>query len=53
MKIQKFLPFHTVRNHHFLSKNSILISRENCQKKFVVLDFLAVDNFDFTGKIVG
>ena len=45
---------------HFLSKNSTLISRENCQFFFgwktrenvVVLDFLAVDNFDFTRKIV-
>ena len=49
---------HTVRNLHFLSKNSILISRENCRffggwktrEIVVVLDFFAVDNFDFTGK---
>ena len=44
---------HTVRNLHFLSKNSTSgffgwKTRENV----VVLDFLAVDNFDFTGKIV-
>ena len=45
----------TVRNLHFLSKNSTLISRENCRffgvktrENVVVLDFLAVDNFDFT-----
>ena len=51
---------HTVRNLHFLSENSTLISRENCRFFFgrktrenvVVLDFLAVDNFDFTRKIV-
>ena len=51
---------HTVRNLHFSSKNSTLISRENCQfilggktrENVVVLDFLAVDNFDFTRKIV-
>ena len=51
---------HTVRNLHFLSKNSTLISREkfsNCfGRKLVkmlraVLDFLVVDNFDFTRKI--
>ena len=44
----------------FLSKNSTLISRENCRffgwwktrENVVVLDFLAVDNFDFTRKIV-
>ena len=50
---------HTVRNLHFLSKNSTLISQENCRFFFgwktcenvVVLDFLAVDNFDFTRKI--
>ena len=50
---------HTVRNLHFLSKYSTLISRENCRFFFgwktrenvVVLDFLAVDNFDFTRKI--
>ena len=52
---------HTVRNLHFLSKNSTLISRENCRifgvgwktrENVVVLDFLAVDNFDFTRKTV-
>ena len=50
---------HTVRNLHFLSKNSTLISRENCRLFFckarenvVVLNILAVDNFDFTRKIV-
>ena len=50
---------HNVRNLHFLSKNSTLISRENCRilgvktrENVVVLDFLAVDNFDFTRKIV-
>ena len=43
----------------FLSKNSTLISEENCwffgwktRENVVVLDFLAVDNFDFTRKIV-
>ena len=43
----------------FLSKNSTLISRENCRffgwktrENVVVLGFLAVDNFDFTRKIV-
>ena len=47
------LIFHTVRNLHFLSKNSTLISRENCRhENVVVLDFSAVDNFDFTRKIV-
>ena len=51
---------HTVPNLHFLSKNSTLISRENCQlfwgwktrENVVVLGFLVVDNFDFTKKIV-
>ena len=50
---------HTVRNLHFLSKNSSLISRENCRffgsktcENVVVLVFLAVDNFDFMRKIV-
>ena len=53
---------HTVRNLHFLSKNcknSTLIFLENCQffgqktrENVVVLDFLAVDNFDFTRKII-
>ena len=51
---------HTVRNLQFLSKNSTLISRENCRflggektrENVAVLDFLAVDNFDFTRKIV-
>ena len=54
-KLKKY----TVRNLHFLSKNSTLISRENCRsfwvktrENVVVLDFLAVDNFDFTRKIV-
>ena len=44
----------TVRNVQFLSKNSTLISRENCRffgwktrENVVVLDILAVDNFDF------
>merc|ERR1711860_110338 len=49
---------HTVRNLHFLSKNSTLISRENCRfflgektrQNVVVLGFLAVDNFDFMRK---
>ena len=55
----KILLKHTVRNLHFLSKNSTLISRENCRffgrksrENVVVLDYLAVDNFDFTRKIV-
>ena len=51
---------HAVRNLHFLSKISTLISREklsNCfgwktRENAAVLDFLAVDNFDFTRKIV-
>ena len=51
---------HTVRNLHFLSKNSTMISRENCRlfwglktrENVVVLGFTAVDNFDFTRKIV-
>ena len=51
---------HTVRNLNFLSENSTLISRESCRFFFgrktrenvVVLDFLAIDNFDFTRKIV-
>ena len=50
----------TVWIFHFLSKNSTLISREklsNCfgvktRENAAVLDFLAVDNFDFTRKIV-
>ena len=53
------LQLHTVRNLHFLSENSTLISRENCRffgwktrENVVILDFLAVDNFDFTRKIV-
>ena len=54
------LDLHTLRNLHFLSKNSTLISRENCQlfwgrktrENVVVLYFLAVDNFDFTRKNV-
>ena len=52
-------PSHTVRNLHFLSENSTLIFRENCRffgwktrENTVVLDFLALDNFDFTRKIV-
>ena len=54
------MTLHTVRNLHFLSKNSTLISREKCRffggektrENVVVSDFLAVDNFDFTRKIV-
>ena len=52
-------PLHTVRNLHFLPKNSTLISLENCRffgvknsLNVVVLDFLAVDNFEFMRKIV-
>ena len=49
---------HSVPNLYFLSKNSTMI--ENCRfflgwktrENVVVLDFLAVDNFDFTRKIV-
>ena len=49
-----------IRNLHFLSKNSTLISRKKMSIFFrwktreivVVLDFLAIDNFDFTRKIV-
>ena len=57
---QQFIYFdHTVGNLHFLSKNSTLISREKLSIFFwvktrenaAVLDFLAVDNFDFTRKI--
>ena len=43
----------------FCPKIQLLISRENCRffgwktrENVVVLDFLAVDNFDFTRKIV-
>ena len=50
---------HTVRNLHFLSKSSTLISWEICRffewktcENVVGLDILAVDNFDFTRKIV-
>ena len=50
---------HTVRNHHFLSKKSTLISREiidffgwKTRENVVILDLLAVDSFDFTRKIV-
>ena len=50
---------HTVRNLPFLSKNSTLISREKFKLFWVkareyaaILEFLAVDNFDFTRKIV-
>ena len=51
---------YTVRNLNFLSKNSTLISQEKLSKKFwvktrenaEVMDFLAVENFDFTRKIV-
>ena len=47
-------------NLHFLNKNSILISQEDCRFFFgwktrenvLVSDFLAVDNCDFTRKIV-
>ena len=50
----------SVRNLHFLYKNSTLISRENyrffwgrkIRENVAVLDFLAVDNFDFTRKVV-
>jgi len=60
LKIVIFTIFHFVRNLHLLSKNSTLISRENCRIFFrwrtrenvVVFDFLAVDNFDFTRKFV-
>ena len=31
LQVFKNLLFHTVRNLHFLSKNSTLISRENCR----------------------
>ena len=54
------LNLNTVPNLHFLSKNSALIYRDHCRffggwkirENVVVLDFLAVDNFDFTRKIV-
>ena len=50
----------TVRHLHFLSKNSTLISQRKLsiffvwktRENVVVLDFLAVDKFDFTRKIV-
>ena len=49
------LNLHTVLNLHFLSKNSTLIPRENCRflwgENVVVLDFLTVDNFDFTRNV--
>ena len=49
--------FHTVRNLPFLSKNSTSTSENNffgwkTHENVGVLDFLAVDNFDFTRKIV-
>ena len=55
-----FSLIHTVRNLHFLSKNSTLLYRENGRfffgwntREYVLsLDFLPVDNFDFTRKIV-
>ena len=58
--IMEYTNLHTVRNLHFLSKNSTLISSENCwsfwgektRENVVILDCLAVDNFDFTRKIV-
>ena len=51
---------HTVRNLHFLSKkfnfdNPRKLSNffgVKTRENLVVLDFLAVDNFDFTRKIV-
>ena len=51
---------HTVRNLQFLSKNSTfgfprklsIFLGEKARENVVVLDFLAVDNFDFTRKIV-
>ena len=54
------LKLHTVRNLHFLSKKSTLISREKLsifwgrktREIAAVLDILAVDNFDFTRKMV-
>ena len=55
--VRKMLPssIHTVRNLHFLSKNSALISRENCRffgwknrENVVSLDFSAVCNFNLT-----
>ena len=52
------LPSHTVRNLHFLSKNSTFFSRKNVELFWVktrenaaVLYFLAVDNFDFPRKL--
>ena len=47
---------HTVQNPNFLSKKSTLISREKLfwvktRENAAVLDFLAVDNFDFTRKM--
>ena len=49
-----------VGNLHFLSKNSTLISLEKLseliwvktRENAAVLDFLAVDNYDLTGKII-
>ena len=49
---------HTARNLHFLSKNSTFPRKlsifwgRKTRENVVVLDFLAVDNFDFTRKIV-
>ena len=47
---------HCSKSLNFLSKNSTLISRENCRffwgrktrENVLVLDFLVFDNFDFT-----
>ena len=57
--VQKIKTIHIVLNFYFLSKNSTLISRENGRffggeklVKMWFLEFLAVDNFDFTRKIV-
>ena len=55
----RYAALQTILKVKFLSKNSILISRENCRffcnkktrENVVVLDFLAVDNFDFTRKM--
>ena len=61
--ITRFILFeHTVRNLHYLSKNSTLISWENYRLFWVknlwkccgfgLFTLLAVDSFDFTRKIV-
>ena len=59
LKNHSGFPLHTIRKVNFLSKNSTLIYRRKnsifvgwkTRESVVVLDFLAVDNFDFTRNI--